>query len=646
VGFVAALAVALSATTAAAAAGGAAAFTWQVPTLVYVVLLLPGLALAFTRGPGWSRPRTKGHEAVFSVVLIVSAVLVVAGFSRDANSVATLPAAVIAVVLISAYWPDPLALGIGLLASFVYLVTGRHGAGAAVWTAAAVATGAFAAVAIARLYRAQLPTFGRSVGPDWRRTARDGAIVLVIAGLFGVLLAAVLPPPPPRSGASDTLRPDAGTNALNPLGIGPQLDLGGSRTRGDDSVMLRVAAPEADVWRAATFESWNGRGWRFSSVAVEDADPAGSQDFQVPLGPGDVIGRVGGQAPLRQRVTIETDFAHVIVAAPRPARVVAPTGSYVLDYAGLLVLGPVMRRHSSYQVDSTRSLVDPDRLRLSDRAGTPIPEELEGYTAPPPGFGQISRLASTITSAAPTTYDKVTAVSTWLATNTRLTDSDHAVPRGTDVVSQLLFVDHAGRVERVATALVVMLRTQGIPARLAVGFRTGQRSGPGEPFTVRARDAAAWAEVWFPGAGWQRFDPTGFLAAPTTSQSPSIWSRLWDAITRFWPALVFVVVAVAAVVLCLRVRRRRAIEAQPWPTRFYAQLLRAGAKRHRPRRAHETPVEYTTALAESALPDPRLVTVGQLITSAAFSGRTPTADEERWAERVLEDATSKSPSSS
>ena len=53
-----------------------------------------------------------------------------------------------------------------------------------------------------------------------------------------------------------------------------------------------------------------------------------------------------------------------------------------------------------------------------------------------------------------------------------------------------------------------MLRELGIPARLAVGYTPGERN----PFTglyeVKASDAHAWAEVYFPGIGWQGFDPT------------------------------------------------------------------------------------------------------------------------------------------
>ena len=55
-------------------------------------------------------------------------------------------------------------------------------------------------------------------------------------------------------------------------------------------------------------------------------------------------------------------------------------------------------------------------------------------------------------------------------------------------------------------AKVLMLRSVGVPARLAVGFAEGEyKNGT---YTVRRRDAHAWPEVFFPGLGWVEFEPT------------------------------------------------------------------------------------------------------------------------------------------
>ena len=83
-----------------------------------------------------------------------------------------------------------------------------------------------------------------------------------------------------------------------------------------------------------------------------------------------------------------------------------------------------------------------------------------------------------------------------------------AIATGADAVDQYLFVDHKGFCEQIGTALVVMLRELGVPARLAVGYTPGERN----PFTglyeVKASDAHAWPELYFEGYGWLRFEPT------------------------------------------------------------------------------------------------------------------------------------------
>ena len=116
-----------------------------------------------------------------------------------------------------------------------------------------------------------------------------------------------------------------------------------------------------------------------------------------------------------------------------------------------------------------------------------------------------------MTRNAPTTYDKVLALEGWMGAHTKYTLDIPPLPPGQDAVDRFLFVDRRGFCEQIGTSLVVMLRSLGIPARLAVGYATGERN----PFTglyeVRAKDAHTWAEVYFPGVGWQAFDPTAHV---------------------------------------------------------------------------------------------------------------------------------------
>ncbi len=83
------------------------------------------------------------------------------------------------------------------------------------------------------------------------------------------------------------------------------------------------------------------------------------------------------------------------------------------------------------------------------------------------------------------------------------------MPRdGADAVDDFLFESRLGYCEQIASTLTIMLRSQGVPARLATGYVPGERDRVSGVWNVRASDAHAWVEVWFPQTGWQAFDPT------------------------------------------------------------------------------------------------------------------------------------------
>jgi len=102
----------------------------------------------------------------------------------------------------------------------------------------------------------------------------------------------------------------------------------------------------------------------------------------------------------------------------------------------------------------------------------------------------------------------VRAFEAWIGANV-VYDLDAPTPAaGVDAVDDFLFSSRRGFCEQIATSLAVMLRTQGVPARLATGYLPGERDRLSGVWKVRASDAHAWVEVWFPHSGWQAFDPT------------------------------------------------------------------------------------------------------------------------------------------
>ena len=121
-------------------------------------------------------------------------------------------------------------------------------------------------------------------------------------------------------------------------------------------------------------------------------------------------------------------------------------------------------------------------------------------------------------TADPHTYDKVEAIERWMADPRPATPpTSRRCPPGPTPSTSFLFGSRRGFCEQISTATVVMLRSLGIPARETVGYVPGSYDPITDLYDVQAKDAHAWVQVWFPGYGWQNFDPTADvpLANPT-----------------------------------------------------------------------------------------------------------------------------------
>jgi len=82
-------------------------------------------------------------------------------------------------------------------------------------------------------------------------------------------------------------------------------------------------------------------------------------------------------------------------------------------------------------------------------------------------------------------------------------------PTDQDIVDYFLFDLKRGYCDYYATAMVVMARATGLPARLAVGYASGEFDPANNRYVVTAADAHSWVEIYFPGVGWVPFEPTG-----------------------------------------------------------------------------------------------------------------------------------------
>ena len=169
-----------------------------------------------------------------------------------------------------------------------------------------------------------------------------------------------------------------------------------------------------------------------------------------------------------------------------------------------------------YTVKSSISRARADDLR---RASNDYPQWVtDRYLQLPPDFPErVKQLARELTALEVTAYDAAEAIRQHLRTMP-YSEALVPVPVGKDWVEFFLFEHQRGFCQNYATAMITMLRSLGIPARLAVGFAPGQRNEGKALWEVRGYNYHAWPEVYFPGYGWIEFEPTPADVQPSLEE--------------------------------------------------------------------------------------------------------------------------------
>lgn len=147
---------------------------------------------------------------------------------------------------------------------------------------------------------------------------------------------------------------------------------------------------------------------------------------------------------------------------------------------------------------------------------------LERYMGLPDAFPEsVSTLARDLTATELNPYDRAVALETYLRTIPYTLDVDKG-PIDQDITEYFLFDLQQGYCDYYATAMVVMARAAGFPARYVIGYIGESFDEVNQVYIITADQAHAWAEVYFPGYGWVPFEPTGGRAAiERLSEQPS-----------------------------------------------------------------------------------------------------------------------------
>jgi transglutaminase-like putative cysteine protease len=290
-------------------------------------------------------------------------------------------------------------------------------------------------------------------------------------------------------------------------------------------------------WRGVALANFDGKNWsnpREQVVLPREADGG----FSIPLYsqglPRAALSRTQG-APgrlnhlIHYRVLMEPIGTNIFFLAPWPRRVSGAYRTLQIDAGGAVSDLDSLRSVSLYEADSDISTPSPEQLR---GAGDYFPPIALSYLQLPGIDPRIPRLAAQITGAASNNYDKAAALERYLKGHYLYTLQLLRSPVA-DPLANFLFERKQGHCEYFASSMAVMLRTLRIPARVVNGFRSDEFNDVTGNYVVRAKNAHAWVEAFFPGYGWITFDPTPGGAIGT----PQGWERAMlylDAASSFW----------------------------------------------------------------------------------------------------------------
>ncbi len=253
-------------------------------------------------------------------------------------------------------------------------------------------------------------------------------------------------------------------------------------------------------WRNLTYDRYTGQGWTTGSLgkqAFEPGDFAQSADIE-------------NHRLLRQEIRIIEDLGNLVYSAG--SLVTADQDFQVawrLHWSEELlndIFGATIDS-DLYRVDSLQPVFSEAELREVDQRYPPW--VIEHYIHLPESVPErVLYLAREITATEPTAYDRALAIEQYVRQFPYTLDIPPP-PQSRDIVDYFLFDLQKGYCDYYASAMVVLARASGLPARLVTGFVSGNYNAEQDTFIITADQAHAWVEIYFPEYGWIPFEPTG-----------------------------------------------------------------------------------------------------------------------------------------
>jgi protein-glutamine gamma-glutamyltransferase len=380
----------------------------------------------------------------------------------------------------------------------------------------------------------------------------------------------------PRFGSGNLASNFGENNTLT--GFSDNVELGNlARIKQNTRIIMRVkleSKPSRYIrWRGIALDHYNGKAWSLTPLSSAYANSnqtknSNSEDIlsdenfrRFHTWPPALFEQPLKDELLVQKISLEPLNTGTIFASRSVKSLLIPMRDVRHNkYTGALSTNE-MRGRIQYTATSNISVPSEEELRNDNDSN--YPEDLRTLYLQRPEAAKdkiqfdprIRKLTQEITVSARNTYDKARAIEKYL--KTELHYSLDLKMGSDDPLAEFLFDVKEGHCEYFATAMVMMLRSIGIPARIVNGFQMGEYNGISDFYTVRESDAHSWVEVYFPhsqaaaqssdaagqknselqGKGiWLEFDPTPSSGLNDYSQGGlrASFRKYMDAMEVFW----------------------------------------------------------------------------------------------------------------
>jgi transglutaminase-like putative cysteine protease len=332
----------------------------------------------------------------------------------------------------------------------------------------------------------------------WLSSVRSSGRLVLAAGVAAVALMVV-------AAVGNKPAPNSASAAISGAWLtGPEVAF---------TAELPADAPDAIYWRAAMFDEWSAldRSWS-ASDATQTAVEAGAAIVDAVREP------VPAGIELRVRIVPGADRSGSVLAPGMPVSVDQATNVESTGAGGSLVRVDLSQPAAPYTITAVRPALVSDGWPLGvsvsklAAAGTAYPVEIFSQYAVAPAAEELGpESLAFINDVRATVGDNPFRVAALMVDEFRSPRFTYSTDvRGVDCAgysfTECFMSVRRGYCMYFATAMTMLLRHEGIPARLVQGYLPDDRAGTIE--TVRTRSAHAWVEVYFPGWGWVAFDPT------------------------------------------------------------------------------------------------------------------------------------------